>query len=182
MPLVTLTGATTQKSYLPGLQVVVDIIPAHELTAMPNLANEDDSTYDHATSDFAYVTDVGKGYFRRITIRSKTGQLQSELLGPQGGQGFKNTLRGFVSGADEEQMNFIKSLRNWGFVAIVRPKSGKAKVVGSISDPCYLTEGGFDSQNALGDDPGPGWNFALEMESEFPPIIYEGDANYDPAV
>lgn len=173
-----LEGESTRPS-VPGIKQTLWIAPCYEMTDEP-APDTDYVKLDHGTQDYAFTSDTGKGYFRRIQIRTKSGGFSQEKLGDVGTDGFKLKVIGAVIGSDATTNKFIQNIRNIGLKLLVKDNNNIMREVGRIEQPAYLTVATYDSQQAIGDSPGGVWQLEFECDSIDPAYIYEGTPNITP--
>lgn len=181
MALANLLETESTRPVIPGVEQVIFVIPAIEVTTEPD-ADVDFVKLDHTTQDYVFTTDTGKGFFRQCQFKPKTGNTMEEKLGEIGTDGFKNKVAGTLYGSLEETTKFLNNCRNIGLIIGVKDNNGVQKVTGRKGIPAYLTVATRASGLQVGDTPGPQWQVEFECDAVDPAYIYEGTFNTTPAV
>ncbi|UZR93143.1 hypothetical protein [Chondrinema litorale] len=125
------------------------------------------------------ITFKEDGGYRDWYHTSKTGIVESEVTGSQGGQVFKNRIAFTVPSNQPEVLLNVMSMLNRRVIAIGKDTLGRYRVVGSPTRPAIVrstTKSGKNRSDRAGSD------FVIECYASLPALVYtDGNPiNYDP--
>lgn len=161
----------------PGTETVLYIVPESEITTFPGLLATT-GPGDSVILDGPIVLDAvttGIGFFRQIPIVSNSGMVNDNMVGEIGGRSFESDFTFFVAGTEEDRLEFANNMANCCFVAMIRTKTGKYRVIGKLGDPAYANEIAATTGAAPGDRNGTAYVLKYDSGKTLP--FYDADAH-----
>jgi len=163
----------------PGIKQTGYIVPASEVTAMPDyLGTTASGDYVTSTDDFDFSgAGSGKGYWRSFPILIDKGSYNLAAVGGKGSKQWKESFTFVIQGLDAEQIEFATRMLNIPSVWLCTDKAGVVHVIGRKDEAAFVET----SEGGTGEGP-EGERIITVTVSAYTarPLVYEGPIDTTP--
>jgi hypothetical protein len=163
----------------PGTKQVGYMVPASEVTAMPDyVGTSAEGDYVRATEDFDFSgAATGKGFWRSFPMLINKNSYSVTAQGGIGSKGWKETFTFVLAGINAQQLEFVTRMLNIPGLFLCTDKVGKVHVIGRKDDPAYVET----VEGTTGDGPESERIITVTVSGNTArPMIYEGAIDVTP--